>query len=94
MVIDTNSLILAGEVIGALAIIFGIVRTIIEWLDRQKEQDKDIKSIKEEMTLITYVLQAVLDGLHQQGCNGKVTEAQDKLSKYINQKAHNQISEE
>lgn len=28
------------------------------------------------------------DGLHQQSCNGKVTEAIDKISKYINNAAH------
>ena len=102
MVVDSSTIILGAEVIGALGVIFGIIREIVRFFDRQKEQDKDIekikkeqekdiKTIKEEQTMITYVLLAVLDGLKQQGCNGEVTKAHDELSKFINKKAHDTL---
>lgn len=53
-----------------------------------KKQEEDIKAIKSEQCMHTYVLLAILDGLKQQGCNGPVTDARDKLSKYINKQAH------
>ena len=39
----------------------------------------------------SYALQACLDGLEQLGANHNVPEAKDKLSKYINQQAHDQL---
>lgn len=89
MVIDQNTIILSAELIGALGVVYGILRQIIGWIDRQKAQDQDLKEIREEQTMTTYVLLAVLDGLKQQGCNGEVTKAHDELSKFINKKAHN-----
>ncbi len=55
------------------------------------ETNDAVKSIQEEQTLIVYGLLASLKGQHEQGCNGPVTEAIDKLEKHINQKAHGQI---
>lgn len=52
------------------------------------DYDAQIKSVKEEQCMITYCMMATLDGLHQLGANGEVTEARNKLDKYINQKAH------
>lgn len=45
-------------------------------------------SIKEEQTLLTYGILACLKGLKEQGCNGPVTEAINKIEKHLNQKAH------
>ncbi len=44
--------------------------------------------MKEEMCLLTYGVLACLQGLKDQGCNGSVTEAIDKIEKHINQEAH------
>lgn len=71
----------------------------VRWVDKQNKQDtdikqirehheKDIKSIKEEQTLLVYGVLACLKGLQEKGCNGPVTEAINKLDKYLNQKAH------
>ena len=49
---------------------------------------KDAHDIQEEQTLVIYGLLACLKGLKEQGCNGPVTEAINKIDKYINQKAH------
>lgn len=48
-----------------------------------------ITSLKDEQYIQTRVLLAVLDGLHQQGCNGKVTEATAELTDFLNKSSHN-----
>lgn len=47
-----------------------------------------IQQIQAEQCMQTYVLEAVLDGLHQLNCNGKVTVASEKLRKHVNKQAH------
>ncbi len=88
MYIDSNTIITASAVLAAVMAILGAVFAVYRWYLRQNRQDEDIKDIKSELCMHAYVLLAVLDGLKQQGCNGRVTEAQDKLSKHINKQAH------
>lgn len=65
----------------------------------RKKHEADMKALKEamaadmhginaEQTLLTYGVLACLKGLKEQGCNGPVTEAINKIEKYLNQKAH------
>lgn len=90
-----------AEIIGACSVILGVIiggyKLYDKLIDRLAELEKRVaalekenNSIKKENTLVIYALGACLDGLHQQGCNGKVTEAMDKISKYINKAAHDQ----
>ncbi len=90
MYVDTNTIIEAGKVIGALVLIGGLLISIYKWYDRRNKQDVELKKMKEEQCLITYGLLACLKGLKEQGCNGPVTEAVDKLEKYLNKAAHDQ----
>lgn len=46
------------------------------------------KEIKEEQTILTYGILACLKGLHEQGCNGPVTEAIRRIETHLNKKAH------
>lgn len=63
--------------------------------DIRKQQD-DIRSdfeakvqeVKAEQFIIIETLRAILDGLKQQGCNGRVSEAINNLDEYLNEKAH------
>lgn len=91
---------LAG-IITALSVIFGVIIGGYKMYDKLIDSNKELErrvttlereknSIKKENTLVIYALGACLDGLHQQGCNGKVTEAMEKISKYINNAAHDQ----
>lgn len=81
--------ILTGaSVITALGIILGLIFKVYKWCERQEQQDKEIKQIKEEDTLICYALSACLDGLQQLGANHTVPLAKEKLDKYLNQQAH------
>ena len=77
-----------------VAAIFGLFRyynKVYDLVKHQKEQDNDIKAIKAEQTLMTYGVLACLKGLQEQGCDGEVTKAIDKIDKYLNQAAHGQI---
>ena len=81
-----------AEIISALAIIGGAAFGLVKWVLRQAKQDKDIDGIKQEQTLICYAIKACLDGLEQLGANHTVPVAKEKLEKYLNQKAHEQVS--
>lgn len=74
--------------ITALSVIFGAVFAVHKWFLKQEKQDKDIKAIKEEQTILTQGVLACLMGLKEQGCNGPVTEAIEKIETYLNEKAH------
>lgn len=60
----------------------------IEAVKKMHNSDRD--SIQEEQTLIVYGLLACLKGLKEQGCDGPVSEAIDRIEKHINKKAHGQ----
>jgi hypothetical protein len=81
-------IITGASLITALGVILGVVFKIHKWYLRQEQQDKEIKQIKEEDTLICYALSACLDGLQQLGANHTVPDAKAKLDKYLNQQAH------
>ncbi len=94
-----QSIITAGAVIGAAVAVVAYFAKIVRWVDKQKKQDSDIKTLrdthmsdmahmKEEQTLMVYGLLACLKGLKEQGCNGPVTEAIDKIEKHLNKRAH------
>ena len=94
-----QTIITAFAVLSAVIGIVAILAKGVRWVDRQKQQDCDIKalrelhnhdmdSMKQEQTLIVYGLLACLKGLKEQGCNGPVTEAINKIEKHLNQKAH------
>lgn len=96
-----QTIITAGAVVSALVAIITLLAKVIRWVDHQKEQDKalkalsdkheaDNKAIQEELTLLTYGILACLKGLKEQGCNGPVTKAINKIEKHINNKAHHQ----
>ena len=86
--VSWQTLLTAAAVLGALATILKSYNRGYDFVKRQKDQDEIIKNIQEEQTLLTYGVLACLKGLHEQGANGPVTEAIDKIEKHINQKAH------
>ena len=105
MVITPEKIVEFAGILTALAAIGAAVWKIIVWVQEQEKQTeaieklrkkeaKDIKAMKEEQCLISYALLACLDGLKQQGCNGAVTEAHNRMQKHLNQMAHTQEDEE
>lgn len=93
MYIDQSTIITAASVITAITVIFSVVFAIYRWYLKQNHQDVEIKALKKEQCLLTYGVLACLKGLKEQGCNGPVTEAIDKIEKHVNQAAHEQEEE-
>lgn len=81
-------IITIASVITALGVIFGVIFAVYRWYLKQEKQDKDIKAIKEEQTILTYGVLACLKGLKEQGCDRPVTSAINQIEKYINKQAH------
>ena len=52
--------------------------------------ERELKAIRKENTLLTYGVLACLKGMAEQGCNGPVREAIDKIEKSLNLRAHDQ----
>ena len=83
-----NVMITIASVITALGVIFGVVFTVYRWYLKNEKQDNDIKSIKEEQSILTHGVLACLKGLKEQGCNGPVTEAINQIETHLNKQAH------
>ena len=99
MYISVEAIITVASLIGALGVIGGMLISAYKFykkpaeLEKQmqkirKTHEEDIRKIDEEQCLITYGLLACLKGLREQGCNGPVTEAINKIEKHLNKQAH------
>lgn len=99
MYISVEAIITVASLIGALGVIGGMLISAYKFykkpaeLEKQmqkirKTHEEDIRKINEEQCLITYGLLACLKGLREQGCNGPVTEAINKIEKHLNKQAH------
>lgn len=88
--INVNTIIVAASVVTALGVIFSALFSAYRWYLKQNKQDVEITHMKSEMCLLTYGVLACLKGLKEQGCNGPVTEAINKIEKHINKQAHDQ----
>lgn len=53
--------------------------------------DAKLQQMSSELCILTYSNLATLEGLKQLNCNGPVTEAKEKLEKYLNQQAHGEF---
>ena len=94
-----QGIITAAAVVGAIIALVSYFVKLYRWFDRQQKQDEEIKniqkhheddisSVKQEQRIIVYGVLACLKGLSEQGCNGPVTEAINKIEKHLNEKAH------
>lgn len=88
IVITADTIIKAASLVTAFGVVGGAVVWCLKFVDRQNKQDKEITAIRHEQTIICYGILACLKGLKEQGCNGPVAEALDKLEKHLNQAAH------
>lgn len=90
--ISSEDIVAATAVVTAIASILGMVFALYRWYLRQNRDTEEIKKLKRENALICYALSACLDGLMQLGANHSVPTVKDKLDKYINQTAHDQMT--
>jgi len=86
--ITADTLIRLAALLTALGVIGGVALWCFRFVQRDKKQDRELTVIRKEQTLICYGVMACLKGLKEQGCNGPVTAALDKLEKHLNQAAH------
>lgn len=86
--ITWQTVITAAAFVGAVAALLKSYNKGYDFIRRQKEQDKIISDIQSEQAILTYGILACLKGLHEQGANGPVTEAINRLEKHLNEKAH------
>ena len=83
-----QSFVAAAAVVGAIVVLLNYIKKVFGWFDKQEKQDKEIADIKEEQALLTEGILACLKGLSEQGCDGAVTAAINKIETHINSKAH------
>ena len=88
MVITVDTIIKAGALLGASGALCAAAWRLFKWLETQGKQSEEIKAIKSEQCEMCYALLACLDGLKQLNCNGRVTDAHEKLEKHLNKQAH------
>ena len=90
MTISADTLMMLAELLTALGVIGGVILWCIQFVQRSRRQAEELKSIRKEQTLICYGLLACLNGLKEQGCNGPVTEAMNRIEEHLNQAAHDE----
>lgn len=56
--------------------------------ENHTDTEAKIQELRAELFILTECMQAVLEGLHEQGCNGMVSEQRKKLTEYLNERAH------
>ena len=88
LTITANTIITASALLAALGSLFGVDVWCVKFVERDKHQSREMDAILQEQTLICYGVMACLRGLKEQGCNGPVTTALDKLEKHLNEAAH------
>ena len=97
--ITVQGIITASAFVAALIALAGYIFRARDWVKKQSGQDQQIKAlekhhdddiaeVKGELQLLTYGILACLKGLKEQGCNGPVTEAINRIEKHLNEKAH------
>jgi Na+/H+ antiporter NhaD/arsenite permease-like protein len=86
--ITADTIIKLAALLTAFGVIGGVALWCFKFVARNKKQDEAISAIRNEQTLICYGVLACLKGLKEQGCNGPVTEALEKLEKHLNKAAH------
>ena len=77
-----------AAVCAAIIALYTHFSKLVRFLDRQKEQDKEILIIKKEQRIIINGMLACLKGLQEKGCNGPVTQGILDIQNYLNEQAH------
>ena len=88
--INAETLITLSELLTATGVIGGVILWCFKFFQRSRRQNEELKAIRKEQTLICYGLLACLQGLKEQGCNGPVTEAMNRMETHLNQAAHDE----
>lgn len=88
LVINARTILEWGKLLAALGSIGGVIGWCVRFVYRQKKQEEALAATRRELTVLCYGVLACLKGLQEQGCNGPVTEARNRLEKHLNKAAH------
>lgn len=80
MVIDFSH---AGAWIALLTFVVGAIGWIVNMTLRFRRLERRSEHRKEDTEVLTRAMFACLDGLHQMGANGPVTQMRNELEEYI-----------
>ena len=88
MYITEETIKTVAAVISALGVIVGLILAVAKFVEATRRQARQQAEMQEELTIICYGLKACLSGLAEQGCDGPVHDALDRLDKHLNKRAH------
>ena len=80
MVIDLTH---AGTLIAILTFIGGVIAWIVNMTVRFRRLERRSEYRKDDIEILVRAMFACLDGLHQKGANGPVTQMRNELEDYI-----------
>lgn len=87
-VVNGNNIVAFASVCSAIGVILGIVVWFVKKVQKWNDYGKSIDNLQKEQYLQIKTMYAILDGLHQLGCNGKTTEASQELQNYLTRTAN------
>jgi hypothetical protein len=88
MYITADAIIKCASLMTALGVLGGLVVAFYRFYARQRAQDRELSAIRGELTLLCYSVRACLQGLAEQGCDGPVHDAIERMDKHLNKAAH------
>lgn len=80
----------AGAALSGLLLLLTTYNRVYRWNPAAAGAGRGAAAIRKENTLLTYGVLACLKGLEEQGCDGPVHEAIDRIEKDLNLRAHDQ----
>ena len=86
--LNLSWLLTCATIIGAIVALYTYFSKMVRFMDRQKEQDAELKLIRDEQRILIEGILACLQGLKEQGCNGSVTLEIEKITAHLNRAAH------
>ena len=88
MYLSGQEIVEIAKWLSAAGVVSGAFFAVFKFLEWEKHQQAEIAAIKREQSVMCYGILACLKGLKEQGCNGPVTEAINKIDRHLNEKAH------
>lgn len=80
MTVEVGNIVL---ILTLIVMFSGIIAALFKLFYRFKCLEAQAAHRKEDTEIMLLALLAILDGLKEQGCNGPVTDARERLRKYL-----------